>query len=92
MSAKFLLSCRPPFASNWRKTYHASLTTALETAWRKHNREWSVDSIVQEQKVIINREELMQAFSQMDNLTRELPKPSLPEISDRVIREMNKID
>jgi hypothetical protein len=90
MSVKYMLSSRPPFASDWRKTYHATLTTALETAWRKHNREWSVDNIVREQEVIINRDELMQAFNQMDNLARDLPKRSLPEISEQVIREMNK--
>jgi hypothetical protein len=90
MSVKYMLTSRPPFISDWRKTYHTSLTNALETAWRKHNREWSIDSIAREQKVIISREELMQAFNQMDDLMRELPKRTLPEISEQVIREMER--
>ena len=71
MSAKYMLSTRPPFSADWRKTYHATLAAALGVAWRKYNREWSVDSISHEQKVVIDSDGLMQAFTRMDNLKRE---------------------
>lgn len=92
MSAKYKLASRPPFASSWRTTYHVSLDEALVSAWRKHNREWSVDSIAQEQRVVFNRDELMQAFSQMDDPGNELPKRTVPEIAKQIIREMKKED
>lgn len=90
MSVKYRLGSRPPFASDWRTTYHLSLGDALVSAWRKHNREWSVDSIEQDQKVIFSRDELMQAFGQMDDLASEIPKRTVLEISEQIIREMNK--
>jgi biopolymer transport protein ExbB/TolQ len=90
MAGKYMVNSRAPFISTWTKTYSESLAGALEAAWRKHNREWSVDSIVQEQKIIINSEELSQAFAQMDNLAHEQPKRSRHEISEQTAQEMNK--
>ncbi len=88
MSAKYVLSTRPPFSADWRKSYHPTLAGALGVAWRKYNREWSVDSILREQKVVINSEGLMQAFTRMDNLKRETPKLPLDEVSEQVIQGM----
>ena len=90
MTNKYKLVSRPPFATGWRPTYHESLGSALESAWRKHNREWSIDSITQEQRIVFSREELLQAFSQMDNLVSELPKPTVPEMAEQIIRDMRK--
>jgi hypothetical protein len=92
MAGKYSVNSRAPFASNWAKSYSSSLAGALEAAWRKHNRDWSIDSIVQEQRVIINREELVQAFTQMNNLAHDQPKRSLHEISEQAIQEMDKAD
>ncbi|HVF28348.1 MAG TPA: hypothetical protein VM943_08925 [Pyrinomonadaceae bacterium] len=89
MSVKYMLSARPPFSADWRKTYHGSLASALGVAWRKYNREWSVDSISHEQKVVINSEGLMQAFTRMDDLKRETPKLSLNAVSEQVIQGMD---
>jgi len=86
-----MLSTRPPFSADWRKTYHTSLASALGVAWRRYNREWSVDSISHGQKVVINSDGLTQAFARMDDLKRETPKRPLDEVSEQVIRGM-KID
>jgi hypothetical protein len=90
MTIKYKLVSRPPFATGWRPTYHESLGSALESAWRKHNREWSVDSITQEQRVIFSRDEILQAFSQMDDLASKIPKRTTLEITEQIIREMKK--
>ncbi len=90
MSAKYVLSARQPFSADWRKSTHETLAAALGVAWRKYNREWSVDSITHEQKVVINSEGLMQAFTRMDDLKRETPKRPLDEVSEQVIRGMEK--
>jgi hypothetical protein len=90
MSVKVRLGTRRPFASAWRTTYHVSLSDAIVSALRKHNREWSVDSITQEQRVIFNRDELLQAFSQMNDLMNELPKRTVHEIAEQIIIDMNK--
>ena len=90
MTVRYTISCRAPFTTGRRKTFHPSLTSALESAWRKHHHDWSIDSITRERKVIINREALTQAFTQMDDLAREQPKRPPHEISEQVIREMGK--
>lgn len=90
MSVKYRLGSRPPFTSGWRTTYHVPLSDALVSAWRKHNREWSVDSITQEQRVIFSRDELLQAFSQMDDPGGELPKRTAHEIAEQIILDMRK--
>jgi len=89
VSVKYMLSARPPFSPDWRKTYHGSLSAALGVAWRKYNREWSVDSISHEQRVVINSEGLMQAFNRMDDLKRETPARPLSEMSEQVIQGMD---
>jgi hypothetical protein len=83
-----MMSTRPPFSADWRKTYHRSLVAALGTAWRKYKREWSVDGILHEQKVVISSEGLIQAFARMDNIMRETPTLSLDEVSEQVIQGM----
>jgi ubiquinone biosynthesis protein UbiJ len=92
MSGKYTVSLRAPFTSSWRKTQHASLAIALGGAWRKHRNNFSVDSITQEQKVVINSEELAQAFAQMDNLAHDQPKRPLHEIAEQVIQEIGKAE
>lgn len=92
MSARYAVSLRAPFTSEWRKSLHADLTAALSVAWRKHEREWSVDSITSEQKVIIDSDGLAQAFARIDDLLRELPKRPVSEAAEQVIREMERGD
>ncbi len=92
MSDRFRLSARPPFSPDWRKSYHPTFAFALGAAWRKYNREWSVDSITNGPSVVINSEGLMQAFTRMDELKRETPKRPLNEMSEQVIRGMEKDD
>lgn len=92
MAGKYLINSRAPFASNWAKSYSSSLAGALEAAWRKHNRDWSIDSIAQEQKIIINREELVQAFAEMDNLAYDQPERSRQEISEQAVQKMHRAD
>lgn len=87
MSAKYTVSLRAPFASNWSKAQYASLASALSAAWRKHNKDCSVDNITYEQQVIINSEELTQAFAEMDNLAREQPKRPPHELAEQIIQE-----
>ena len=85
-----MLCARAPFSPDWRKSYHPTFASALGVAWRKYHREWSVDSITNGASVVINSEGLMQAFAQMDNLRRETPKRPLDEMSEQVIRGMEK--
>ncbi|MDQ3255016.1 MAG: hypothetical protein M3R15_14125 [Acidobacteriota bacterium] len=86
MSAKYMLSARPPFSPDWCKSFHPTFASALGAAGRKYNREWSVDSITNGPSVVINSEGLMQAFTRMDELKRETPKRPLDEVSEQVIR------
>jgi hypothetical protein len=90
MTGKYMVNSRAPFISTWTKSYSISLASALEAAWRKHNRDWSVDSIVQEQRIVVNSEELIQAFTRMDNLAHEQPKRSLKEISEQAVQEIDQ--
>ena len=70
------------------KSYHADLAAALGVAWRKYNREWSVDDITNGGKVVVSSEGLMRAFTRMDDLKREAPQRPLGEVSEQVIQEM----
>lgn len=70
MSGKYTVSLRAPFASNWSKSQYESLASALSGAWRKYNKDCSVDNVSYEHKVIINHEELARAFTEMDSLSR----------------------
>jgi hypothetical protein len=45
MSGQYTVSLRAPFTSNCSKTLHESLAGALSGAWRKHNKDLSVDNI-----------------------------------------------
>lgn len=82
-----MVSQRAPFASNWTKSFHESLAKALGGAWRNHNRNYSVDNITYEQKVVISNTELPQAFAEMDNLLRIQPKLSHFELAEQVIAQ-----
>jgi hypothetical protein len=90
VSAKYTVSLRAPFASNWSKAQYESLAGALSGAWRKHNKDCSVDSITYEQKVVINNEELARAFTEMDNLLREHPKRPPQELAEQVIQKIEQ--
>ncbi len=88
MSVRYTLSARAPFSAGWRKSTHETLAGALGAAWRKYNREWSIDGISHGQKVVIDSQGLMQAFARTDEIMRETPKLSLDEVAEQVIREM----
>jgi hypothetical protein len=90
VSAKYTLSARAPFSAGWRKSTHDTLAAAVGAAWRKYNREWSIDGISHGQKVVIDSQGLMQAFARMDEIMRETPKLSLDEVSEQVIRGIEK--
>lgn len=81
---------RPPFASNWSKSQYESLANALSGAWRNHNKDFSVDNISYEQKVIMSHDELALAFTEMDNLSREKPKRQPYELAEQIIQKIDK--
>ena len=90
MSGKYTVSLRAPFATNWSKSQHESLASALSGAWRKHNKDCSVDNVSYERKIIINHEALAQAFNEMDNLSREQPKRQPYELAEQIIRKIDQ--
>lgn len=90
MSGKYTVSLRAPFTSNWSKAQYESLASALSGAWRKHKKDCSIDSITYEQQIVINSDELTQAFTEMDNLAREQPKRQPYELAEQVIQERDK--
>ena len=90
MSGKYTVSLRAPFTSNWSSNLHESLAGALSGAWRKHNKDFSVDNISYEQKVIINHETLVEAFTEMDRLSRERPKRQPYELAEQIIQKIDK--
>jgi hypothetical protein len=90
MNVKYTVSLRAPFTSNWSKAPHPSLAKALDSAWRKYKRDYSVATISYEGMTIFTNEELMQAFDRMDNLAREQSKPQPLEFAGQVIQEMGK--
>jgi hypothetical protein len=61
---------------------HESLAGALSSAWRKHNKDFSIDNISYEQKVIITHEALAEAFAEMDSLSSERPKRQPYELAE----------
>ena len=87
---KYTVSLRAPFTSKWSKSNHESLAGALSGAWRKHNKDFSVDNVSYERRVIINHELLAQAFIEMDNLAREQPKRLPHELAELIIQKMDK--
>lgn len=89
MSAKYTVSLRAPFSATWSKSQHETLAGALSGAWRKHNKDFSVNNISYGQKVIIDHEELAQAFTEMDNLSRERPRRQPYELAEHIIREID---
>lgn len=84
------MSFRAPFSSNWSKAQHESLASALDSAWRRQKKDYSVGDITYQRKVVINNDELIQAFTLLDNLAREQPKPQPYELAERVIQELGK--
>jgi hypothetical protein len=89
VSAKYTVSLRAPFHANWSKSQHETLAGALSSAWRKYDKDFSVNNISYEQKVIIDHEELARAFTEMDNLSRERPKRRLYELAEQMIRKID---
>jgi hypothetical protein len=90
MSGKYRVSLRAPFTAPWSSNLHASLAGALSGAWRKHHKDFSVDNISYEQKVIINHETLAEAFTEMDHLSRERPKRQPYELAEQIIQKIDK--
>lgn len=90
MSGKYTVSLRAPFAANWSKSQHESLASALSGAWRKHNKECSIDCVTYEQKVVLNHEALAQAFTEMDILSRELPKRQPNQLAEEIIQKIDE--
>ena len=89
MSGKYTVSLRAPFASHWSKSQYESLAGALSGAWRKRNKDFSVDNVSYEQKVIINHKALAQAFTEMDDLSREQPKRQPYELAEQSIQKID---
>ena len=89
MSAKYTVSLRAPFHVNWSKSQHKTLAGALSGAWRKYNKDFSVNNVSYGQKVIIDHEELARAFTEMDNLSRERPKRQPYELAEHIIRKID---
>ena len=90
MSTRYTTSHRAPFTSHWSKSSHDSLAHALDNAWRKYKRDYSIGEISSERKVIVSSEALAQAFTEMDNLAREQPTRRPYELAEQVIREMGQ--
>lgn len=90
MRKKYTVIYRAPFASNWSHGQHNTLATALITSWRKRHRDYSVDRISYQEKIVINQQELMTAFQEMDALARDQPGLPIYEIAELVIRRMAK--
>lgn len=90
MSGKYTVSLRAPFTSNWSKAQYESLASALSGAWRKHKKDCSIDNITYEQQIIINSDELTQAFTEMENLAREHPKLQPFELAEQIIQERDR--
>ena len=90
MSAKYTVSFRAPFAANWSKSHHPSLALALDNAWRRYKKDCSVGQITYAQEAVFNSEELAEAFTEMDTLTREHAKRQPYELAEQVIQGMNK--
>lgn len=75
----------PPFKY---RTYY--LADALEGAWRNHQAGGSVISIVREQRVVLNNEELNLAFERISELIPLTPERELREIAEQVVKETGK--
>src|SRR3954469_11215098 len=90
MSAKYTVSLRAPFTANWSKAQHPSLAKALDSAWRKYKKDYSISTITYEGGTIFTNEDLTQAFDRMDNLAREQSKPQPFELAEQVIQEMGR--
>ena len=86
---KYIVSLRAPFTANWSKSQHETLAGALCSAWRKYNKNYSVNHVSYEQKVIFDHEELAGAFTEMDILARERPKRQPYEMAEHIIREID---
>ena len=61
----------------------------LSGARRKHNKDFSIDNISYEQKVIIH-EAPAEAFAEMDSLSRERPKRQPCELAEQIIQKIDK--
>jgi hypothetical protein len=75
----------PPFKY---RTYY--LADALEGAWRNHQAGGSIISIVQEQRVVLSNQELVEAFSRISELIPLTPERPLRDIAEQVVSESGK--
>lgn len=78
-------SASPPFKY---RTYY--LADALEGAWRNNQAGGNAISIVQEQRVVLNNEELAEAFSRISELIPLTPERPLRDIAEQVLSESGK--
>jgi hypothetical protein len=78
-------SAAPPFKY---RTYY--LADALEGAWRNHQAGGNAVSVVQQQRVVLNNEELYGAFARISELIPLTPERPLREIAEQVISESGK--
>jgi hypothetical protein len=84
------MTSRAPLTSGWIKAQHPSLVRALNHAWRKHKKDYSVSSITYEGRTIFNNEDLTLAFDRIEELARGRPKSELGHVVEQVIQEMGK--
>ena len=90
MSLKYTVSLRAPFTAGWSKSQHPSLARALDGAWRKYKKDYSVGTITYEGRTIFTNDDLAQAFNRMETLARERSKSQPYELAEQVIQEMGR--
>lgn len=75
----------PPFKY---RTYY--LADAIEGAWLNHKAGGSAVSIVKDERIIFNNEDLLTVFRRMSELIPLRPERPLREIAEQIIRESGK--
>lgn len=91
MNVKYTVTSRAPLTSNWSKSQHSSLARALDSAWRKYKKDYSVSTITYEGRIIFSNEELTQAFDRIEALARGRSKSEMDKVMEQVIQEMGKL-
>jgi tRNA A37 methylthiotransferase MiaB len=67
-----------------------SLASALIIAWRKHHKAGFINEIAYQHEIILNKQELAEAFREMDSLAKEQLHLPLYEISELVLQKMQR--